>query len=106
MHCPQYSEDLQEHEYRVVYPMYELKELNMNGELNIKLRKAVNAKYIVRLIDSTGHPSLIGIGQLHKKIGVGGLEIAETACKEALEYKGSIYTKDLDRGIRIQFTKR
>lgn len=106
MYSQQHYEDLREHEYRVVLPMYELKELGMNKELNTDLRKAINAKYIVRLTDSFGKVSLIGVGQLHKKIGVGGLQIAEDVCNEALSYKGSIYTKDLERGIRITFTKR
>ena len=71
----------------------------------------VNGHFLIRVFDVSGKSSLKGFGQLHKFLGIGGVELSKQIADEAFEHtsKGNKrgpeyrYTKKLRRGVRIDF---
>ncbi len=74
--------------------------------MDYALAKQINKLYLLKCKDSTGKLKLIGGGQLHKFIGMGGSEICETMYKDALTRTGGNFEIHLKRGITVRFNRR
>jgi len=74
--------------------------------MDYDLAKRINSKFILKCTNSTGDKQLIGAGQLHKFIGMGGSEVAKDIYVDALQREGDNFEIELKRGITIRFNKR
>jgi len=74
--------------------------------MDYALAKRINKRFILKCTTCTGQKKLIGAGQLHKFIGIGGEQVAVELYVYALQRTGNNFEIKLDRGITIRFNKR
>ena len=79
---------------------------NYTTGIDPSLRTRLNKDFIVRLINSVGKVELVGIGQLHKKLGTRGIQRAYMMADFVTWRNEPLTTFKLKSGVTVTFTKR